>query len=238
VLRRRRTTTPVTGLPASSNGASSMHVWWDPTSGPTSEVAATLEIVEPPTVPHLYFWALQATFVDDRARPLGTAHLGLQWYAAHPGGTAVNWGGYRPDGTGELAGVAPSALPSATGNPNTRDFGWRPHTPYRLAITADGAGAVTDVARGETTVVRRLAVEGATALRAPVVWSEVFARCDDPPTAVRWSSLTPTPGALHATYQSFADGGCTNTDVDVDRDPLAITQRTNTERRTPEGRLA
>jgi hypothetical protein len=238
VLRRRRTTTRVTGPPTSSNGASSMHVWWDSTGGPAGEVSATLEVVEPPTVPQLYFWALQATFVDARARPLGTAHLGLQWYAVHPGGTAVNWGGYRPNGAGELSAVAPSALPSATGNPNTRDFAWRPGTPYRLTITADGTGAVTDVARGETTVVRRLAVEGATALTAPVVWSEVFARCDDPPTAVRWSSLGPAPGALHATYQSFANGGCTNTDVEVDLDHLVITQRTNTERQTPEGRLA
>ena len=130
----------------------------------------------------------------------------------------------------------PSALPSATGNPNTRDLAWRPRTPYRLTIHADGTGAVTDLERGGTTVVRRLAVDGATHLRHLVVWSEVFARCDDPPTTVRWSDLTPPATALHVTYQSFEDGGCTNTDVRLSGD--AITQHTNTERTTPEGRLA
>ena len=214
-----------------------MHVWWD-APGAATEVAATLEIIEPPAVARLYFWALQATFVDARNRPVGTAHLGLQWYAAHPNSTAVNWGGYRADGTGELEAAAPSSLPSATGNPNTRDFPWQPRTPYRLSITADGVGTVSDVRHDRATVVRRLDVEGASALVDPVVWSEVFARCDDPSTAVRWSTLTPAPGALRATYQSFANGGCTNTNIELDRRTMAITQRTNAERTTPDGRLA
>lgn len=168
-----------------------MHVWWHPAVADAAEISATLEIVEPPTVEHLHFWALQATFVDARNQPVGTAHLGLQWYTAHPGSTAVNWGGYRPHGQGELGQVTPPRLPSATGNPNTRDYRWRPHTPYRLTITADGTGAVTDLATNRTTVVRRLDVPGATRLTDPVVWSEVFARCDDPPSAVRWFDLSP-----------------------------------------------
>src|SRR5690349_12962684 len=94
--RRLRTT----GFPTSSNRASSMHLWWTPAPPPATEVSVVLEIVEPPAVPHLYFWALQASFVD-RGRRIGGAHLGLQWYDRHPGGTAVNWGGYR-DGGGEL----------------------------------------------------------------------------------------------------------------------------------------
>ena len=215
-----------------------MHVWWDDAAGASTEVAATLEILEPPTVRRLYFWALQATFVDDRGRAIGTAHLGLQWYAAHPGGTAVNWGGYRSDGSGELGGVGLSSLPSATDNPNTRDFAWRPRAPYRLAIAADGRGMVTDLVTDRTTLVRRLDVGGATALLHPVVWSEVFARCDDPSTAVRWSALTPPPRAVRATYQSFENGGCTNTNVELDPDSLTIVQRTNSPRITPEGRLA
>lgn len=214
-----------------------MHVWWDhdPSTRPTT-VEATLEILDPPTVPRLHFWALQATFADDAGRPVGTAHLGLQWYPAHPGSTAVNWGGYLPGGGGELTAHHPSALPSVTGNPNTRDFAWRPHTPYRLTIHADGTGAITDP--DATTVVRRLAVAGATHLRHLVVWSEVFARCDDPSTAVRWSDLTPRPTALHATYQSYEDGGCTNTNTSIDAAAGTITQRTNAERTTREGRLA
>ena len=214
-----------------------MHVWWEHAAGRTTTVAATLEVLEPPTVDRLYFWALQATFVDDHRRPVGTAHLGLQWYPAHPGGTAVNWGGYRPHGAGELDDLRPSALPSATGNPNTRDLAWRPRTPYRLTIDVDGTGSVTDLATSTTTVVRRLDLLGGAHLTDPVVWSEVFARCDDPTTAIRWSDLHPAPAALHATYQSFDDGGCTNTDTSVDEHG-SIVQRTNTRRTTPEGRLA
>ena len=214
-----------------------MHVWWDGGRGART-ISATLEVVEPPTVARLHFWALQATFVDGNGRAVGTAHLGLQWYPAHPGSTAVNWGGYRPHGQGELEAATPSTLPSATGNPNTRDFAWRPHAPYRLTIDVDGRGLVTDVATDRTTVVRRLAVDGAVALTDPVVWSEVFARCDDPPSAVRWSALSPEPTTLHVTYQSYENGGCTNTNVDVDLGHGTFTQRTNAERTTPEGRLA
>lgn len=216
-----------------------MHVWWDHAAKATT-ISAVLEVVEAPAVDRLYFWALQASFVDGWGGPVGTAHLGLQWYPAHPGSTAVNWGGYLPHGRGELSATAPSTLPSATGNANTRDFAWRPRTAYRLTIDVDGTGSVTELDGGaeQTTVVRRLDVPGASRLVHPVVWSEVFARCDDPATAVRWSDLTPPATALHATYQSYENGGCTNTDIDHGADGATITQRTNAERTTPEGRLA
>jgi hypothetical protein len=153
------------------------------------------------------------SFVD-AGRTTGGAHLGLQWYDRHPGGTAVNWGGYRT-GSGELDGEA-SRLPSATGNPNTRDFPWRARVGYRLCIRGDGdgwwTGEVTDTTTGQQTVVRRLR-GGGTALARPVVWSEVFARCDDPRTAVRWSELQPPPAGVRVTYQAQADGGCANTAV-------------------------
>jgi hypothetical protein len=236
MLRRRRSHERTSGPPTSSNGASSMHLWWTPSPsapGPLTSVSAVLEVVDPPQVDRLHFWALQATFVDGRNQPIGGAHLGLQWHAGHPGGTAVNWGGYRSGGGGgELDAHAPSTLPSATGNVNTRDFGWRPHTPYRLTIDVDGTGSVTDLTTGTATVVRRLDVTGATALASPVVWSEVFARCDDPSSAVRWSQLEPPAVTTQVTYQSYEDGGCTNTRievVDVDGRP-AFVQRTNVSR--------
>ena len=208
-----------------------MHLWWHGDRGAEAgpSVSATLEVVTAPSVARLYFWALQATFVDRWGRPIGGAHLGLQWYAAHPGSTAVNWGGYRSGGGGELTGD-PSPLPSATGNPNTRDFPWRADTPYRLRIDADGTGSVTDLGTGEATVVRRLHVDGAVTLRSPVVWSEVFARCDDPTTTVRWSDLDPTPARTDVTYQPVAEGGCSNTSVDADG-AGGYAQTTNTIRR-------
>ena len=44
------------------------------------------------------------------------------------------------------------------------------------------------MALGQTTVVRDLLVD-ADGLASPLVWSEVFAACDDPSTEVRWSQL-------------------------------------------------
>jgi hypothetical protein len=229
-MRFKRFSARTSGFPTSSNRASSMHLHWEPAPRPTQRVSVVLEVVEPPVVPHLYFWALQASFVDDRGRRLGGAHLGLQWYDRHPGSTAVNWGGYR-DGAGELDGEA-SPLPSATGNPNTRDYAWVPSREYLLTIDGDGdgwwRGTVTDVATGEATVVRRLN-GGGTHLASPIVWSEVFARCDDPSVAVRWSRLDPTPTSLRPTYQSHADGGCANSRSAPDGDGWI--QRTNVERR-------
>jgi hypothetical protein len=207
VIRRKRART--TGIPPSANGASSFHLWWEDVP-PSDEVSVVLEVLTPPVVPRLYFWALQVSFVD-RGRHLGAAHLGLQWHPGHPGATAVNWGGYDARTGAELRGTT-SPLPSATGNANTRDLAWRPATPYRLRITADGAGSVTDLSTGATTVVRRLDVDApALTLVSPVVWSEVFARCDDPSVTVRWSDLRPAPSRVRPTYQSPADGGCANT---------------------------
>ena len=204
-----------------------MHLRWDRVPRSLREVAVTLEVVEPPVVDELYFWALQVSFVDGD-RHVGAGHLGLQWYPLHPGGTAVNWGGYSHGG-GELDGEL-SALPSAVGNRNTRDFGWRSGTPYRLRIHGDGdgwwTGSVTELASQTTTVVRRLR-GGGDALANPMVWSEVFARCDDPRVTVRWSDLSPRPEGVHATYQTFEDGGCTNTTSR--RDGIGYLQITNTE---------
>ena len=239
------------GPPRSSNGASSLHLRWVPDAdgwehdgGGIVEVAATLEVTEPPVVPALHFWALQASFADAGGRVHGGAHLGLQWYPAHPGSTAVNWGGYR-DGGGELDGSR-SALPSATGNGNTRDFAWRPRTPYRLTIRRVGSGGiwsgrVTDVAAGTETEVRTLSCPG-DRLVVPMVWSEVFADCDAPSSAVRWRDLR----VIHAdgtvrrvrrmrtSYEAIADGGCADTDASSPADG-GFVQRTSTSRRTAAG---
>jgi hypothetical protein len=237
------------GRPRSSNGASSLHLAWDvpeaPADDPWVAAEAVLEVRVPPRVLSLYFWAMQASF-SDRGRHGGAGHLGLQWYPAHPGSTAVNWGGYGADGR-ELSGST-STLPSATGNPHTRDYRWIEATPYRLRIarseSPDGRrawrGEVTDVARGERTVVRDLWAPG-DGLTGLVVWSEVFATCDDPSTEAHWSGLrlTSSAGEVHdvrhvtVNYQSVADGGCVSTDSRIDGG--GIVQVTGTTRTTPLG---
>src|SRR6056297_1813035 len=64
-----------TGRPPSSNGASSFHLGWVLDGADhVTDVSVTLEVVTPPTVPRLYFWALQ-TDVGGAAGRAGGAHL-------------------------------------------------------------------------------------------------------------------------------------------------------------------
>ena len=238
VLRRTR----VRGRPTSANGASSFHLWWHPDPPPARMVSVDLEILHPPATPDLVFWALQVSFVQG-SRRTGGAHVGLQWHRPHPGGTAVNWGGYR-DGGGELNGTE-SSLPSATANPNTRDYPWLPNRVYTLVVEPGHAlgwwrASIIDRATGVREAIRELD-GGGTMLVAPVVWSEVFAPCDAPSCVVRWSNprlVEPAgsawePSGFLVGYQTVANGGCSNTDVDVDG--TGAIQRTSTERRTTAG---
>ena len=220
----------LTGPPPSGNGASSFHLWWVlPTAGPFSEVTAVFEVTRPPAVPRLYFWALQVSFFE-AGREVGAGHTGLQWHPSAPAG-AINWGGYYSGGAprggdGTLPGTG-SVLPPVDGGPHTRHFAWSPGRPYRFRVWSPAAGAwrseVTDIAQDRTTVVRDLLVP-AHGLANPLVWSEVFATCDDPSTEVRWSELHALDGqgvvhtarSVSLSYQSFADGGCSNTQTYVD----------------------
>lgn len=236
-----------TGLPPSSNGASSLHLAWEVPAGSFTAAAVDLEVLEPPVVPRLYFWAMQVDWVDDRGRRSGGAHIGLQWHPGHPGSTAVNWGGY--DHRGVELGGSESPLPSSTGNPNTRDLAWQPGVRYRLGVAraedrdpAGGAAAWAGSVSwpGGGVHVRDLHVVGSgsapgTGIVSVSTWSEVFARCDDPTVAVRWSAPEldgaaggSRPAAVRTSYQSHADGGCANTDSSVDE--VGLVQRTATTR--------
>ncbi len=202
-----------------------------------------LEVVVPPAVDRLYFWALQASFRDG-SRDCGAAHVGLQWNRNHPGGRAVNWGGYSPDG--QILAGTPSPLSSAPHDPNTRDYPWEPGRRYRLRIARAPArpglwqGEVTDLATGRPSVIRHLEA-GGDRLDAPTVWSEVFARCDHPSVTVRWSGLEAVglsgrrlaPRGLIVSYEPGRAGGCDNTTVAAD--DLGISQVTNTRRAVPAG---
>jgi hypothetical protein len=234
--RRARTR----GFPPSGNGASSFHLGWSLPAGAGHLVAArvTLEVLTPPVVDHLYFWALQVAFPG-----AGAAHLGLQWNHRHPAFGAVNWGGYAADGS-LLAGTD-SPLPSTPADPNTRNYPWKPGRAYRLGVhRADEnvwRGEVTDRTTGDATTVRDLLVP-APFLADPMVWSEVFARCDDPSVTVRWSDFEvetdrgerSAAAELTVNYQSHANGGCANTASVLD-DRGGALQVTNAERTTPQG---
>jgi hypothetical protein len=240
------------GPPRSPNGASSFHLVWELPAAVRSarlvEVSAVLEIVVPPQVPALYFWALQVDFLAG-GRFRGGAHTGLQWNRRYRGYTAVNWGGYasQEDGGGLLSGSV-SDLPGFPDDPNTLGYPWKPGRPYRLRIfrSPDRQGAwraeVTDVSAVRTSVVRDLFVDAGGRdgyLVRPIVWSEVFADCDAPSVSVRWSDLEARdesgarlrPDRVRVNYQPVSQGGCTNTTVRADAGGLL--QVTSTPRTAP-----
>lgn len=224
------------GRPPAGNGASSFHIWWD-TDQQFVSVAATLEIIQAPTADRLYFFALQASFWS--ATHEGGAHTGLQWNQRHAGSTAVNWGGY--DDRGRVLAGTESSLFSTPNDPNTRDYPWEAATRYRFQIGPVGEhgwpASVTNLETGETTPIRHVPCDG-DHLRAPVVWSEVFADCDASPVSVRWSNLSgmAADGREVATtsgrvsYQNYDAGGCTNTTVTVD--DAGVVQRSGSNRVT------
>ena len=237
------------GEPHSPNGASSFHLVWTVPQVPLKSVAATLEVLEPPANKRLHFWALQVSFAGE-GRPQGAGHLGLQWNSRHPESTAANWGGYGPPSARRsLLSGSESALSSARNDPNTRDYSWKPGHRYRLAIMeADRApdglygwrGTVADL-ESETEVIVRDLYSTGDHLISPVVWSEVFARCEQRTVTVRWSDLTAVtatgeeirPRSVRVNYQSRSDGGCDNTSVALDE--LGILQSTCTRRQVPQG---
>jgi hypothetical protein len=205
-----------TGRATSSNGASSLHVRWEGLPDGVTDVSAVVRIPAVPAADHLYFWGVAAEIVDAGGDVVGSVHLGLQWDPSRASRLAVNFGGYRASG-GELDGTD-SALPSANGNRNTRDYSWRADVSYQLRIVGEGDGGwrgeVTDLETRTTSVVRSLWTDG-----------------DAPPVAATWSRLRPRAPAHYATYQSYDDGGCTNTSVSADAD--GCTQRTSTVRDVP-----
>ncbi len=223
-------------------GPTSAHLWFhDVPQGPWREVSATLEVLTEPTVAELYFWALQASFTDSTGATLGAAHTGLQWNPRHPASRAVNWGGYRAaaDVHSVLDG-SHSALPGIPGDENTRNYPWRAGIGYRFTIARADRGwrsTVTDISTGERTVIRELDA-GGDRLDGFVVWMEIFAPCDAPTTAVRWSDLELADESRQARHRirslrtNFPNDRQSCTNNDSRRDSDGWLQLTNDRRTT------
>lgn len=177
-------------------------------------MSASLVVVQPPVVRDLFFWALQVTFDDGSG-----AHVGLQRLS--DGSHAANWGGYVPDGRMELEGRP---------GPNTQRFDWVVGRSYELRVAPSGPGLWRGVVEGEdgSTWSRELVVPGTSSLRSPMVWSEVFARCDHPSTRVRWSSLRADDADVQRVRTSYQANGCANTNSFADGD--GFVQATGTRR--------
>ena len=233
----------------------SFHLYWELVS-PAREVAVTLEVLEPPSVDRLYFWALQASFLDG-FRLAGCRASRPAVEPALPGPQAVNWGGY--DTKGSVLPGSGSSLPSTPADSNTRDFPWLPQRRYMLRIFPSPEngwrGEVTDVETDVVTVVRDLHV-GGDRLGHVVVWSELFCQCSDPRSVVGWSEpaaiglrgepLVPTglPGQLQGRrllqyqrllrWSSDLPGHCQRADHEAGLADETLTQRaTNTSRLNP-----
>lgn len=189
------------------------HLWWQvpPVDGSVVACSVTLEVLRQPSVSKLYFWALQASFVDAAGTSYGAAHTGLQWNPRHPYHRAVNWGGYgQPSDVGSVLPGTDSPLPCEIGDPNTRDYLWQEGLPYRFTIRRGDVGWAADVALGDSAPVTiRELFAGGDRLSGFVVWSELFCRGSDPSTVVRWSDPSlvlasgrrvPVP-AMTATFQ-------------------------------------
>lgn len=190
--------------------ASSFHVWWDAPAA-ADEVAVTLEVLRRPQVDELFFWALQVSFEG------GGAHIGLQHHRGYPANSSVNWGGY--DASGAILEGSESELPSALGNRNTRTYGWREGAPYRLVVSRGDHGwdgTVIDLESEESTLVRTLFAPSGS-LRSPVVWSEVFAACEEADSSVKWSDFTVIDSSgdrrtINSGKLTYQRNGCANTD--------------------------
>ena len=225
------------GQPSAVGGG--FHLWWKGlgVDEPIVACSVVLEVLRPPSVPALYFWALQASFLDEIGVSYGTAHTGLQWNARHPGGRAVNWGGYAlaADVGSVLDGTA-SLLPGIPGDRNTRTFAWREQVPYRFTIHRGALGwaaTVTDLVTGSEVTIREL-LAGGDRLGGFVMWTELFCRGSDPTTAVRWSQpevLTRSgrrlaPAGLQVTFP----GGDEWRRLDVVVDEVGVQQITDVTR--------
>lgn len=246
-----------------------MHLFWE-LPGRFVEVSVTVTILDEPQTDDLYFWALQVSFEDAATgHREGAAHTGPQWAAQHPGHGAVNWGGYGA--RGELDG-GPGFLPSASGNANSVDYPWRSGVPYRLTVSrtpvGDGAAAPPGFTAWRSTIMPVQAAPTAPAgdvgepqairdlwapgdlLVSPMVWSEVFARCNADTLRVAWSDPVGIDeggtvhrcGAASVNYQAVSDGGCSNTNITTvvseagDSARPAWVQATNSERTTSQGK--
>jgi len=218
-----------------------MHARWLRLPDLVEAVSVDFMVLQRPSSPDLHFWAIQASFVGG-GRPMGAGHLGLQHFPAHPGSGAVNWGGYGADGT--ILSGSESPLPSRPGNANTRDYSWSEGRMYRLSIFRGDRGwkgSVTDLEADVTTEVRELYAPS-THLANVVMWSEVFAPCEGPPMTVAWSNPTATTAtghhaveAVQLSYQSYAEGGCTNTSTELSGS--TVVQTTATQRANSAGTI-
>ncbi len=231
------------GFPTSSNGASSMRVLGWPGGQSlrfrsasvviTPDVAGANALLAQP-MPDLQFMAMQVSFYrsSDNAY-LGGAHAGIQINQNYPNNKAVNWGG------GNLSGPVYSTnsdFANSGGDLGSWDGAWIPGVANVIVITEGAAPGVWDAFIATVTgppvfeKIGELNIPGSDIMGDLVLFYESFSECEQDPMSVRYWSLeidindgnggqpygTAYTGEMIANYQSYDNGGCTNTNIRED----------------------
>ena len=219
---------------------SGFHLWWKgvPSNEPIVACSVVLEVVQPPTVAALYFWALQASFLDAHRPVLRRGPHRAPVEPPPPGQPGGELGWLRAGGRRHLhpgrQRLTAARHPRGPEHPHVRVARRDPvplHDPSRhrrVGVDGDRSGRPAP----EVTV-RELYAAG-DRLGGFVMWSELFCRGDDPPTRCGGRSRRPSPrpvadraaAALHAT---FPDGPEWR-DLDVVVDGVGVQQVTTTGR--------
>ena len=180
---------------------------------PLLECSAVLEVVVPPSVPRLYFWALQASFSDGTPTPRRCPPR----IAVEHQVPAV---GRRPTGadtprTGRCCRGPSPRCPSTRKDPNTRDYPWIAGHRYRLQDRPQRRDQRRHGRLAGNDHPHRVGRRGQGA-RSPhqgaSTWSGRWCgrRCSPgasiPTTVVRWSDLRAIDGRRHGDSSSRRSG--------------------------------
>jgi hypothetical protein len=214
--------TRTTGQPPSGNNASSQYLIFDPEFG--AEITVNVEVLATPSQSKIVNWLIQTEFLDDSGSSLdsaGTGFFGLRFAPTFPNSRAIVCAASSAFDGSELTGPE-SPLPSATGEPQVRTYGWVTGRKYLLRIYSYAGWQwrfeVTDTVTSVTSIVRDISIPGGSIVRGAVLYTEAFTDCQIQ-SSVRWSNLqfaAPdesdliTPTSAVAAYQTYPEGGCTN----------------------------
>lgn len=231
--------TRTTGQPPSQNQASSQYLVFNPEYG--AEITVNLEVIATPSQPRMINWLLQTDFTDYSDDLVGTGFFGFRYDPLFPNSRAVLASAASALDGSDLLGPE-SALPSITGDPAVRNFNWTTNRKYLFRIypynESQWRFEVTDPTTSVTTVVRDISVPNAGLVRGAILYTEAFVDCQIASSA-RWSNLQwmnveeddlITPTTAIAQYQTFSEGGCTNSNQTASGG--GITQATGVARTT------
>lgn len=231
--------TRTTGLPPT--GLSTQYLIWPATVA--AELEITIEVTTLGSEPNQAYFLAVPDIIDSNGASLAQPPFGLHWNLQFPNGRAIYWGGVLK-ATGAVLNGTTSTLPSSINSDSHRNYTWQNNRIYRYRIWSPTPGTwrgdITDTVTNSTSTVRDLSVPGSTQLRGAILAFQSYNTCQTP-IAARWKTLRfklangtfSTPTTVTVDYQTFLDGGCTNTNAVNDSGGVLVS--TATTRTTPIG---